>query len=148
MKQDALETIYSLDTIDNAARELWMFAKEHHVWTFSGDMGAGKTTLIRSLCKLLNVQGSASSPTFSLINEYHFRNIQGEDTIILHMDWYRLNSIAEAIDAGMEDALQSGSYCFIEWPEKAKDLIQDKHISIKISVISATERSLDARKAG
>jgi tRNA threonylcarbamoyladenosine biosynthesis protein TsaE len=116
MKQDTLDISYSLDTIDNAAQKLWTFAKGHRIWTFSGDMGAGKTTLISSLCRLLGVEETVSSPTFSLINEYHFRNQEGAGTIILHMDWYRINGTAEAIDAGMEDALQGQSYCFIEWP--------------------------------
>lgn len=148
MKQDTLDISYSPDTIDNAAQKLWVFAKEYRIWTFSGDMGAGKTTLISSLCKLLGVEEAVSSPTFSLINEYRFRNPEGAYTTILHMDWYRISSITEAIDAGMEDALQGGAYCFIEWPEKATELLQDEYLQIKIDTLSATERSLHARPIG
>ncbi len=148
MKQGTLDISYSLDTIDNAAQKLWAFAKQHRIWTFSGDMGAGKTTLISSLCRHLGVQEAVSSPTFSLINEYHFHNPEGADTTILHMDWYRIGSITEAIDAGMEDALQGDAYCFIEWPEKAAALLQGEHIRITINTISEKERSLHTRLTG
>ncbi len=148
MKQDALHISYSLDTIDIAAQKLWIYGKGYRIWTFSGDMGAGKTTLISSLCKHLGVQEPASSPTFSLINEYRFPNPEGAYTTILHMDWYRISSITEAIDAGMEDALQGGAYCFIEWPEKAAELLQDGYLRIKIDTVSAQGRSLHARPIG
>lgn len=144
MNQDTLEISYTIDSIPEVANNLWGFAKSYPVWTFSGDMGAGKTTLISALCKLLKVEEVVSSPTFSLINEYHFQRTDGAFTLY-HMDWYRIESILEAIDAGIEDALTSGAYCFVEWPEKAAQLLPKQYVAISIVTVSSTERHLRAQ---
>jgi tRNA threonylcarbamoyladenosine biosynthesis protein TsaE len=107
-------------------------------------MGAGKTTFIHELCDLLGVEDTVSSPTFAIINEYHFLH-GGIDKIIYHMDWYRIRNTAEAITAGVEDALsQKNAYCFIEWPEKARELLPKPHLWIDITPDedSAEERNL------
>lgn len=144
MIQDSLQISYSLDTIANAAQQFWQWSHKHHVWAFSGEMGAGKTTFIHAVCDYLGVEDAVSSPTFALINEYHFHR-DGQEQVIYHMDWYRLNDAEDALNAGMEDALlQPGTYSFVEWPEKAPELLGIPHLRIGIEVLSATERRLTA----
>jgi len=104
-------------------------------------MGAGKTTLIKSLCECLGVKEPATSPTFSIVNEY-----QGGSSKIYHFDFYRLKNQSEALDLGYEEYFYSGSYCFIEWPEKIPDLWPDHYIRVDIQVISDVERLLTFEK--
>ena len=142
MADTLLQISYSLATIENAVHRLWQYAHQYRVWAFSGDMGAGKTTLIRALCTYLRVADAVSSPTFALINEYHFSE-NGDEKKIFHMDWYRLRDTEEAIHAGMEDALlQKDAYCFVEWAEKAAALLPQPYLWIEIEVISPGERTM------
>src|ERR1700743_1735320 len=104
MEQQLIRLSYSLATIDTAVKQFWEVAGSHKVLAFSGEMGAGKTTFIHHLCDRLQGQDTVSSPTFALINEYHFMN-GSQDHTIYHLDWYRLKDTAEAINAGMEDCL-------------------------------------------
>jgi len=145
MKQDIFRISYTLDTIHAAARQLWQYAHTCRVWAFSGEMGAGKTTLIRALCRELGITDPVSSPTFSLINEYRLPEAAG-NTTVLHMDWYRLSGAAEAVQAGMEDALAGESYCFVEWPERAAALLPPGHVQIAIQTVSEMERMIVAQK--
>jgi tRNA threonylcarbamoyladenosine biosynthesis protein TsaE len=137
-----LQISYSLGSIQTAADQLWQYAHQYRVVAFSGQMGAGKTTFVHELCAFLGVTDAVSSPTFALINEYHFDDENGKDTRIFHMDWYRIRDTEEAINAGMEDALLSGDYCFVEWPEQAPELLPHPHIWVTIAVISDTERQM------
>lgn len=98
-----------------AAKQLIEFAKEHRVFLFDAPMGAGKTTFIKSLCEFLGVTSTMSSPTYSIVNEYHTQL----NNKIFHFDLYRLNSEQELFELGFEDYLSSTNYVFIEWPEKA-----------------------------
>lgn len=93
-------------------------------------MGAGKTTFIQALCMAAGVNETMSSPTYSIINTYE--NAKG--SIYYHMDWYRLKDEAEAIDAGVEEALQSGHHCFVEWPSIAASLLPEHLLKVKLSV--------------
>ncbi len=137
-----LQISYSLATIENAAHQLWQSAHQYNVWAFSGEMGAGKTTFIHALCNVLGVKDAVSSPTFALINEYHFLQ-EKKDRTIYHMDWYRLRDTDEAINAGMEDCvLQKNNYSLIEWPEKAPELLPHPHIWISIEETDATNRNI------
>jgi len=86
---------------------------------FYGEMGAGKTTLIKAICEELRIKDIVSSPTFSIVNEYH--TIEGQK--VYHFDFYRINSIEEAYDLGYEEYFYSKSYCLIEWPEKVTELL-------------------------
>ncbi len=142
----ALELIYTLDTIDEAVKKFWDSFKSCHVFAFNGEMGAGKTTFIHHLCDYLKVEDTVSSPTFALINEYHFASEEGKDNIIYHLDWYRLRDTTEAINAGMEDCIaQAGggkAYCFIEWPEKAGELLIMPFVRINIESMSNTDRRM------
>ena len=102
-------------------------------------MGAGKTTFITQVCKSLGVTSILSSPTYAIINEY----VTDINASIYHMDWYRLEDEHEAIDAGVEDALYSGYYCFVEWPSNAEALLPTHYINVHIHILSETERSIE-----
>jgi tRNA threonylcarbamoyladenosine biosynthesis protein TsaE len=142
-----LELHYTLGTIGDAAKQLWERFGAYRIFAFNGEMGAGKTTFIHALCDHLQVQDTVSSPTFALINEYHFIN-EGKDNTIYHLDWYRLKDTAEAINAGMEDCILQAknktAWCFIEWPEKAAALLNLPHVSLSIETVSNTERKMIA----
>lgn len=120
----------------------WQYVHQCRVLAFNGAMAAGKTTFIHRLCRYLGVQDAVSSPTFALINEYHFQD-KGADRKIYHMDWYRLRDAEEAVQAGMEDALHDrDAYCFVEWPEKAEQLLPFPHMWIHIEATGAHERTM------
>lgn len=137
-----LQISYSLATIENAVNQLWQSAHQYNVWAFSGEMGAGKTTFVHALCNILGVHDAVSSPTFALINEYHFLK-DGTDRTIYHMDWYRLRDTEEAINAGMEDCvMQKNNYSFIEWPEKAPELLPHPYLWITIEATGPDTRSM------
>ncbi len=108
---------------------------------FNGEMGAGKTTFIKSLCKKLGVENPTSSPTFSLVNEYQITSNQ----LVYHFDMYRLKNQEEALDMGIEEYLYSGNWCFIEWSENIPDLIPENHSVITISVLNDGKRVLELK---
>jgi tRNA threonylcarbamoyladenosine biosynthesis protein TsaE len=138
-----LQISYSLANIGNAAHQLWQYANQYRVLAFSGEMGAGKTTFIHALCDYLGVGDAVSSPTFALINEYYF-SVNGVEKKIYHMDWYRLRDTEEAINAGVEDQVNDTfAYSFIEWPEKARELLPRKHLWIHITETAPGERSME-----
>lgn len=149
METDLLHLSYTLETIDTAAATFWNELNKYRLFAFSGEMGAGKTTFIHKLCDHLTVADAVSSPTFALINEYHFANAANGDNTIYHLDWYRLRDTAEAINAGMEDcvleAMAGRAYSFIEWPEKASELLQRPYLWISIESLSETERKMKVR---
>ncbi len=107
---------------------------------FFGDMGAGKTTLIKSIVKELGAADEANSPTFGLVNEYHdnFGNL-----LAYHFDFYRLENELEALDLGLDDYLSSGAWIFIEWPEKIQSLLPQDSVSIFLHFIDENTRSID-----
>ena len=132
-----MEIIFSLDEIDQVAQKI-LDQNPNKVILFNGNMGVGKTTLIKSLSQNLGVKGNTSSPTFSLVNEYQ----TNENQIVYHFDCYRLKSEVEALDMGIDDYLYSGNWCFIEWPEKIESLIPEKCSVITIEIISNGLRKL------
>lgn len=125
------QTLYieNLESLQGTARTFLDENKDYKIFAFFGDLGSGKTTFIKALCNELDVIDIVSSPTFSLINEY--RNGAGDT--IFHMDFYRINSINEALDIGIEDYLITNNYCFIEWPEKIESLLPNETTYVKIS---------------
>lgn len=133
-----MEYIYELNQIDEVAQHIIAQLKYPTI-LFYGDLGAGKTTLIKALVKALGSDDSVSSPTFSLINEYKTRD---GDTIY-HLDLYRLKEENEAYDIGIEEILDSGSLKFIEWPQKINNLIDNNVHSAKISSINESKRKLE-----
>lgn len=115
--------------------------EDRKVIAFHGEMGAGKTTFISALCDFMGVTEPATSPTFSIINEY--RTMSG--STIYHMDLYRLNSAAEAVAAGVEDCLYSGALCLIEWPEKAPGIFPDDTVHCYLKSVGNSKRKLQIK---
>lgn len=105
---------------------------------FYGEMGSGKTTLIKELAKQLGVEDVTSSPTFSLVNEYHSKN--GE--IVYHFDFYRIEDEEEAYDMGIEEYFDSGAWCFIEWPENVENLLPLESVVIKLTINPDNTRTI------
>lgn len=111
--------VYGLNQLGLAADFVIKKAKNNTIWCFYGQMGAGKTTLIKAICKALQVTDEVSSPTFSLVNAYQTTAAK----TVYHFDFYRINSIEEVYDIGYEDYFYSNSICLIEWPELVKEII-------------------------
>jgi tRNA threonylcarbamoyladenosine biosynthesis protein TsaE len=128
----------NLDAIDSAAKEFISLIGSARIIAISGDMGAGKTTFIQALCRVLGVTQIVNSPTFALINEYF--TFEGES--VYHFDLYRIENPEELFDIGYEDYFFSGAYCFIEWPEKASALIPEEALQIEIKVIENETRQI------
>lgn len=129
----------SLKQLDAFAEEFWKNIGDATVVLFHGEMGAGKTTIISALCHAKGVRDSISSPTFSIINEYQYRE-HGVLKKLFHLDLYRLKSEEEAAQAGVEDAVYSGALCFVEWPEKAPHLFDEHAVHIIVEPATDTER--------
>ena len=133
------EKTYGLLEIPTLAAELLQALQPSPtVWLFSGEMGAGKTSLIKELGKQIGIRQSVQSPTFSLVNSYETK----DGKPVYHFDLYRLKNTAEAIDIGIEEYLDSGYLCFIEWPEKTPNLIPIDHAHISIKVLADGRREL------
>ena len=129
----------TLDSLPNAAQQIIATAQDYKLWAFYGEMGAGKTTLIKAICKELGVSEAISSPTFSLVNEYK----GADNNIIYHFDFYRIKSLEEVYDIGYEDYFYSGNLCLIEWPEKVEELInQEICLTIQINRVLDFTRNL------
>jgi len=129
---------YSLDEIASVASTL-IAQNLNKIILFKGEMGVGKTTFIKELCKQLGVQEATSSPTFSLVNEYQIK----ENEYIYHFDMYRLKQEVEALDMGIEDYFYSGNWCFVEWSENIPSLIPDAHSVISITMLTDGKRELE-----
>lgn len=134
-----MEIVYDLDNIENAAKEFLLVTKKYKVLAFSGDLGAGKTTFISSLCKVLNVSETISSPTYSIIQEYATQN----DEIIFHIDLYRIKNEREAMDAGIEDCINSNEICMVEWPERALNIFPQNTVFANFEILSENQRKLN-----
>lgn len=132
--------IPSTDALPEAAKEFVALMGDETVYAFKGEMGAGKTTFISELCRALGVEEDlANSPSFSIINEYR------SDTtaeLIYHFDLYRLESVEEALEIGVEDYFDSGALCLIEWPERIEPLLPDDTVAVEIKVNPDLSRTL------
>ena len=117
--------VQELDEVAKAIVEV--FESEKKI-VFFGEMGVGKTTLIKSICKVLNVKDVVTSPTFSVVNEY--QNKDGDS--LYHFDFYRIKNQEELFDLGLEEYIYSDNYCFIEWPEKAEGLLSDNFVQVQM----------------
>jgi len=132
-----MDMIYTLAQMDEIAQSLMKKFGTQSVWAFHAPMGAGKTTLITALCQILGVQDRVNSPTFAIMNEY-----EGLGKVIYHMDWYRLENDGDARRAGVEMAMADSDYCFIEWPEKAINLIPAEALHIEIEILGPEHRRI------
>ena len=117
--------VQELNEIAKAIVEVFENEKK---FVFFGEMGVGKTTLIKYICKVLNVQDVVTSPTFSVVNQY--RNKDGNT--LYHFDLYRIENQEELFDLGLEEYIYSDNYCFIEWPEKAEGLLSDNFVQVQM----------------
>lgn len=131
---------YSLSELNAIAKEV-IASTQNKILLFYGQMGVGKTTLIKELCKELGIQDVTSSPTFSLVNEYHSDN--GE--IVYHFDFYRIEDEEEALDIGIEDYFYSDAWCLIEWPENIQNLLPLKSTEIRLSQLSDGQRNIQLK---
>lgn len=134
-----MEIIFKKSELASVAKQFINQIGPAKTIAFYGDMGAGKTTFIVELCKLLGVDADMGSPTFSIINEY--RN--DSDQPIYHIDLYRLKDAQEAMQAGVADCIYSGNYCFVEWPERALGLFGEDTVHCRLKTINAETRSLE-----
>ena len=132
-----MEITFSLDEINEVAQQI-LAQNPNKVILFHGDMGVGKTTLIKALAATLGVFGATSSPTFSLVNEYQTLNNQ----VVYHFDFYRLKTETEALDMGADEYFYSGHWCFIEWAEKIPNLIPELRTVITILALEDGKRAL------
>lgn len=121
---------YGIDELTDVAKEILNFTTNYRVFAIYGEMGAGKTTLIKELCTQLGVSSTLSSPTYSIVNEYS----TASDQKVFHMDLYRLQTIEEAVSIGIEEYLYSGNYCFIEWPSIIAHILPNDVVKIDIRV--------------
>ena len=128
-----------LNTIHEAAKQFIAAMDDRTVFAFNGSMGAGKTTFIKAVCEVLGVTDVINSPTFAIVNEYR-SNTTAE--LIYHFDFYRLNDIQEAQNIGVEDYFDSGSLCFIEWPEKVEALLPKDTVWVEITEQADSSRLL------
>ena len=136
-----MELKFSLDNIKEIATRFWKMTGDARVFAFHGEIGAGKTTFIHTLCDVKGIKDSVTSPTFSIINEYrYFEN--GINKKIYHIDLYRLKDEEEADRAGIEDCLYSNSICFVEWPDKAPGILPEDAQHIYIEITDSANRKL------
>lgn len=121
-----------LDDLPRVAQEVLEYCHSHYFFVFYGEMGTGKTTFIKQLCKQLGAEGDLASPTYSLVNEYALPPGNNKQRIY-HMDLYRLERIEEALDVGMEDYFDdTAAWCLIEWPELVEPLLPDDVVTVKM----------------
>lgn len=133
------EKTYTIQNLNEVA--LWLIEKSKgkKLWLFIGEMGAGKTTLIKKIVEHFGFEVESNSPTFSIVNEY-----ENNDKTIYHIDLFRLNSIEEAMEIGIESYLYSGNLCLIEWPQLILPLIEEEEVfKLNIEVVDSETRKID-----
>lgn len=135
-----MKQTYTLEDLPKIANDI-LYNSKSNVILLNGEMGAGKTTLIKELVKQLGVTDVVSSPTFSLVNEYH--STTGE--IMFHFDFYRIESEEEALDMGIEDYLYNDSMCFIEWGENVQNLLPLDITNVNIAILNESQRTIEIK---
>ena len=135
-----MEIIFSLDEINSVAQKI-LDQNPQKVIVFNGEMGVGKTTLIKAISANLGVTSATSSPTFSLVNEYETNG----SILVYHFDVYRLKSESEALDMGIDEYLYSGNWCFVEWAEKIPNLLPSEHSIVNITLLENGNRLLSLK---
>jgi len=130
---------YSREDLGQISNQIIKAAYGRNIWIFDGEMGAGKTTLIKAICKELGVLGHIQSPTFSIVNQY----LSSAGETIYHFDFYRLKNETEALDFGIEEYFDSGNICMLEWAEKVESLLPDNCFKLKISLTDNLGRNIE-----
>ena len=128
---------YSINDLADVARKL-IQSSTHKTWLFNAQMGAGKTTLIKQLAKELGVNEMASSPTFSIVNEY-----LGTKDKVYHFDLYRLKNEEEAYDMGLDEYFDEDAWCFVEWPDLAQNILPENVHTVSITIVDEHTRELN-----
>lgn len=131
---------YSLEDLPIIASKIILLAKSKTL-LFYGQMGVGKTTLIKEICKVLQVQDSISSPTFSLVNEYETSN---KDKVF-HFDFYRITDEEEVFDMGIEEYLYNNDWCLIEWPKNIQNLLPLEAVEIHLTILDNGKRNIQLK---
>jgi tRNA threonylcarbamoyladenosine biosynthesis protein TsaE len=131
---------YSLENLSDVATELISSAKNKTL-LFYGQMGVGKTTLIKEICKQLGVLDTISSPTFSLVNEYE----TSKSEKVFHFDFYRIAQEEEALDMGIEEYFDNNDWCLIEWPENIENLLPLGAVEIHLSILENQNRNIQIK---
>ncbi|MCL7762739.1 tRNA (adenosine(37)-N6)-threonylcarbamoyltransferase complex ATPase subunit type 1 TsaE [Polaribacter sp. Z014] len=131
---------YSLENLSEVAAEL-IASVENKTLLFYGQMGVGKTTLIKEICKQLDVLDSISSPTFSLVNEYH----TSKNEKVFHFDFYRIEDEEEALDMGIEEYFDNNDWCLVEWPENIENLLPLDAVQIHLSILNDAQRNIQLK---
>ncbi|AMC10036.1 tRNA threonylcarbamoyladenosine biosynthesis protein TsaE [Lutibacter profundi] len=131
---------YSLKQLPKISEEIIKLSN-HKILLFYGKMGVGKTTLIKEIAKQLGVIDTVSSPTFSLVNEYHTT----QNKKVFHFDFYRIETEEEALDIGIEEYFYSDNWCLIEWPNKVENLLPLKSVTISITKKNNQQRTIELK---
>lgn len=134
-------SLNSLDELPEVATAILDYAQGYTFFAFEGEMGAGKTTLIKQLCLSLGVKDHVSSPTFSIVNEY-----QSERGTIFHFDFYRIKSEVEAFDMGFEEYFYADALCLVEWPSKIASLLPKRRVEVSLEKTSFNGRNVEVRR--
>ncbi len=129
--------IHSEEELTRVAELLLESLEGRTVVALRGEMGAGKTTLVRALAEVMGVTDQVTSPTFALVNQYE----GGQGERLYHFDFYRIDDVREAYDLGYEEYFYSGDLCLVEWPEKVEPLLPEELVEVHITVDSPTERT-------
>ena len=127
-----------MDNLGAAAAEFLKAVGDNRLIAFYGNLGAGKTTFIKELCSRLGVDDNVCSPTFTIVNEY--RAADGDS--VFHFDFYRIDSLREAEDLGLEEYFYSGCFCFMEWPEKVAELLPEEVVEVRIEPVDEVTRRI------
>jgi tRNA threonylcarbamoyladenosine biosynthesis protein TsaE len=135
---DAMNKTFSLIEIEGISKEIVKAAQGLNVWLLEGEMGAGKTTLVKEIAKELGIKETVSSPTFSIINEYKAES--GKP--VYHFDFYRMKNETEAYDIGTNEYFESGNLCLVEWPEKIPTLIPNHYFKIELEITDPQSRTI------
>lgn len=122
--------INNLTDIEKVAADFIELIGDHRIFAFYGDMGAGKTTFINSVLKVMGIKDHSSSPTFSIVNEY----LSDNHGTVYHFDFYRIEDEMEALDIGIEDLIYGDDFCFMEWPERIENLLPQHTVNINITI--------------
>jgi tRNA threonylcarbamoyladenosine biosynthesis protein TsaE len=141
MVMEWMSRLYGITDLSEITKELAQIISQFRVVTFTGNLGAGKTTLIKMLCWHWGVKETVNSPTFSLVNQYSTEGGEVGD-VLFHIDLYRLKNEEEAFDAGIEEHLFSGHLCLVEWPEKAIGIIPDNTLRVEITTQDHEQRHI------
>lgn len=131
-------TVRSEDQLPELVEELLVLSGDRRIFVLEGEMGAGKTTLIKAFCRVLDVSDPVSSPSFSIVNEYG--RPSGEK--VYHIDLYRIGAEEELYDMGFEEILDGSHYSFIEWPQRARNFLPPDPVWIEIEIRDENERRI------